>query len=42
MCTVCNSKKSKFIKEQLARGLLSALTIRSPLSKLPLAGSLLF
>ena len=35
-CSVCNNKKSKFIKEQEARGLLSNLRIRTPLSKIPL------
>ena len=40
-CAVCNSKKSKFIKEQETRGLLSSLGIRSPLSQIPLLGPLL-
>ena len=31
-CSVCNSKKSKFLKEQEPRGLLSSLGIRTPLS----------
>ena len=35
-CSVCNNKKSKFIKEQEASGLLSNLGIRAPLSKIPL------
>ena len=35
-CSVCNNKKSKLIKEQEARGLLSNLGIRTPLSKIPL------
>ena len=35
-CSVCNNKKSKFIKEQEARGLLNNLGIRTPLSKIPL------
>ena len=35
-CSVCNNEKSKFIKEQEARGLLSNLEIRTPLSKIPL------
>ena len=30
-CTVCNSKKLKFIKEQEASGLLSSLGIKTPL-----------
>ena len=34
--TVCASKKSKFMKEQEAEGLLSNLGIRAPLSKIPL------
>ena len=35
-CDTCNNKMSKFIKEQEARGLLSNLGIRTPLSKMPL------
>ena len=35
-CAVCGSKKSKFMKEQEAEGLLSNLGIRTPLSKVPL------
>ena len=35
-CAVCNSKKSRFIKEQLAKGLLSNLVIKTPLNKVPL------
>ena len=31
-CAICNNKKSRFIKEQKARGLLSNLGIRTPLS----------
>ena len=38
-CAVCNSKKSKFIKEQ-ARGLLSSIRIKTPLSQIPLLGPL--
>ena len=33
-------KKSKFIKDQEASGLLSSLGIRTPLSKIPLVGPL--
>ena len=33
---MCGSKKSKFIKEQQAKGLLSNLGIRTPLNKIPL------
>ena len=32
-CIVCDSIKSKFIKEQEASGLLSSLGIKTPLSK---------
>ena len=39
---VCDSKKSKFIKEQEASGLLSNLEIKAPLNKIPLLGPLLF
>ena len=35
-CTTCGSKKSKFIKEQQAMGILSNLGIKTPLSKVPL------
>ena len=32
----CDSKKSRFIKEKQARGILSNLGIKTPLSKVPL------
>ena len=35
-CAICDSKKSKFIKKQEAKGLLSSLGIRTPLNKIPL------
>ena len=35
-------KKSKFIKEQEAKGLLSNLGIKTPLSKIPLVDDMLF
>ena len=41
-CAICSSKKSKFIKEQHAKGLLSNLGIRTPLNKIPLLGDILF
>ena len=41
-CAVCGNKKSRFIKEQEAKGLLSNLGIRTPLGKIPLLGDLLF
>ena len=41
-CEVCDSKKSKFIKEPKASGLLSSLGIKTPLNKIPLLGPLLF
>ena len=41
-CAICGSKKSKFIKKQEAKGLLSNLGIRTPLSKIPLLGYVLF
>ena len=40
-CAVCDSKKSKFIKEQKAKGLLSNLGLKTPLSKVPLLGDIL-
>ena len=39
---ICDSKKSKFIKEQQAKGSLSNLGIRTPLNKIPLLGDMLF
>ena len=33
-CAICGSKKSKFIKEQEAKGLLSNLGLRTPLNKI--------
>ena len=41
-CAVCNREKSKFLKEQEARGFLSSLGIRAPLSQIPLLSPLLF
>ena len=35
-CSVCKNKKSRFVKEQEAKGLLSNLGIKTPLSKIPL------
>ena len=35
-CAVYGSKKSRFMKEQEAEGLLSSLGIKTPLSKIPL------
>ena len=35
-CSVCKNKKSRFVKEQEAKGLLINLGIRTPLSKIPL------
>ena len=35
-CAICGSKKSGFIKEQQAKGLLSNLGIKTPLNKVPL------
>ena len=34
-CSVCGTKKSRFVKEQDAKGLLSNLGIKTPLSKIP-------
>ena len=35
-CSVCGIKKSRFLKEQEVKGLLSNLGIKTPLSKIPL------
>ena len=41
-CAICGSKKSKFIKKQEAKGLLSKLGIKTPFSKLPILGDISF
>ena len=41
-CAICNIKKSRFIKNQEAKGLLSNLGVRTPLSKVPILGDILF
>ena len=35
-CAVCSNKKSRFMKKQEVKGLLSNLGIKIPLSKIPL------
>ena len=35
-CSDCGIKKSRFVREQEAKGLLSNLGIKTPLSKIPL------
>ena len=41
-CATCNGKKSKFIKKQDAKGLLSKSGIKTPLSNVPVLGDILF
>ena len=41
-CAICGNKKSRFIKNQEAKGLLSNLDLRTPLSKVLLLGDILF
>ena len=41
-CAICGSKKSRFIKNQEAKGLLNNLGVRTPLSKVPILGQILF
>ena len=41
-CATCGSKKSRFIKNQEAKGLLSSLGLRIPLSKVPILHDILF
>ena len=41
-CAICNSKKSRFIKNQEAKGLLSNSGVRTPLSKVQVLGDILF
>ena len=40
-CAICDSKKSRFIKNKEARGLLSNLSVRTPLIKVPILGDIL-
>ena len=41
-CAICGSKKSRFIKNQEAKGLLSNLGVRAPGSKVIILGDILF
>ena len=41
-CTISGSKKSRFIKNQETKGLLSNLGVGTPLSKVPILGDILF
>ena len=41
-CATCGCKKSRFIKNQEAKGLLSNLGIKTPLGKVPILGDILF
>ena len=41
-CKLCGSKKSRFIKNQEGKGLLSNLGIKTPLSNAPILGDILF
>ena len=41
-CTVCDNKKSRFMKEQEAKGLSSSLGLKTPLNKIPLLSEILF
>ena len=41
-CAICVGKKSIFIKNREAKGLLSNLGTKTPLSKVPILGDILF
>ena len=41
-CAICGSKKSRFIKNQESKGLLSNLGLRTPLSKVSIFGVIFF
>ena len=41
-CAICGSKKSTLTKNQEAKGLLSNLGVRTPLSKVPILDDILF
>ena len=40
-CEICSSKKSRFVKNQKAKRLLSKLGLKTPLSKVPLLDDIL-
>ena len=40
-CAICGSKKSRFIKNQEAKGLLSNLRLKTSLSKVQILGDIL-
>ena len=40
-CAICGIKKSIFLKDREAKGLLSNLGLRTPLSKVPILGKFL-
>ena len=41
-CEICGSKKSGLIKSQESKGLLINLGVRTPLSKVPILGDIVF
>ena len=41
-CAICDSKKSRFITNQEAKGLLSNLSVRTPLNKVTILDNILF
>ena len=41
-CAICGGKKSRFIENQEAKGLLSNLGIKTPLRKVPILADILF
>ena len=41
-CVICSCKKSRFIKNHEAKGLLSNLSITTPLNRVPILGDILF
>ena len=41
-CAICGSKKSRFIKNKEAKGLLNNLGVKTPLSIVPILDDILF
>ena len=41
-CAICGSNKSRFSKKQEAKGLSSNSGVKTPLSKIPILGDILF
>ena len=41
-CAICGAKKSRYLRQQEASGILSSLDLKTPLSKIPFYSDVLF